>query len=338
VASFIGKTVDIVVNFGTSGTALAGSAPFAVSIVAANPSIFTVGGDGQGEGAILDFHWDMITRGNEAGMRQNAADSDTVQIYVTGLGAPDGTADNATIGTGVWPTDCVSPASYLTTLNFTTSGSFVTLDGALVSSALFNTGRLAPCLKSTTSIPTVTIGGQPATVTYAGWVPDSVAGQYQLNVRLPGSAAKSYTSATGDVIAGPLTAPVQLPVVVTARGRASQPGVTMWVAPRLKVTGPAATALRGTAGSAWSAKGNTVTATGGTGPYQYAITGGSLPSGLTLDASTGAISGTPTADAKGVSVVTVSATDSATIPLTGAVTFAIAVDGGVVSSAVVSRD
>jgi hypothetical protein len=39
-----------------------------------------------------------------------------------------------------------------------------------------------------------------------------------------------------------------------------------------------------------------------------------------------------------VSVVTVSATDSATIPLTGAVTFAIAVDGGVVSSAVVSRD
>jgi uncharacterized protein (TIGR03437 family) len=338
VASFIGKTVDIVVNFGTSGTALAGSAPFAVSIVAANPSIFTVGGDGQGEGAILDFHWDMITRGNEAGMRQNAADSDTVQIYVTGLGAPDGTADNATIGTGVWPTDCVSPASYLTTLNFATSGSFVTLDGALLSSGLFNAGRLAPCLKTTASIPTVTIGGQPTVVTYAGWVPDSVAGQYQLNVRLPSSAAKSYTSATGDVIAGPLTAPVQLPVAVTARGRASQPGVTMWVAPRLKVTGPAATALRGTAGIAWSAKGHTVTATGGTGPYQYAITGGSLPSGLTLDASTGAISGTPTADAKGVSVVTVSATDSATIPLTGAVTFAIAVDGGVVSNAVVSRD
>src|SRR4029077_10181385 len=120
---------------------------------------------------------------------------------------------------------CVSPASYLTTLNFTTSGSFVTLDGALLSSGLFNAGRLAPCLQSTASIPTVTIGGQPAVVTYAGWVPDSVAGQYQLNVRLPGSVA-----------VGPLSAPTQLPVLITVGGRSSQPGVTIWVAPRLKVT------------------------------------------------------------------------------------------------------
>src|SRR5580765_7329914 len=107
----------------------------------------------------------MVTSGNEAGMRQNAADSDTVQIYVTGLGVPDGTADNATVGTGVWPVDCVSPASYLTALNFTTSSSSVTLDGALVSSGLFNAGRLAPCLKTTAGIPTVTVGGQPALVT-----------------------------------------------------------------------------------------------------------------------------------------------------------------------------
>ena len=287
VAPFIGKSVDIVVNFGTSGAALAGSAPFAVGIAAANPGVFTVGGDGQGEGAILDLDWDMITRGNEAGMRQNAADSDTVQIYVTGLGAPDGTADNATVGTGAWPADCISLASYLTTLNFATSGSFVTLDGALLPSGLFNTGRLAPCLKTSTGVPVVTIGGQPATVIYAGWVPDSVAGQYQLNVRLPGSGAKSYTPVSGDAIAGPLTAPVQLPVVVTARGRASQAGVTMWVAPRLKVTGPAAAGLRGIVGAAWSAKGNVVIATDGTGPYQYAVTGGTLPGGLMLDANTG---------------------------------------------------
>src|SRR6185369_825077 len=212
-------------------------------------------------GAILDSAWDMVTRGNEAGIRQNPADSDTVQIYVTGVGVPDGTADNATVGTGVWPADCVSPASYLTSLNFTRSSSAVPLDGALVSSGLLNTGRLAPCLQTAASIPSVMIGGQPAVVTYAGWVPDSVAGQYQLNVRLPGSGAKSYTSATGDAIAGPLTAPVQLPVVVTARGRASQAGVTIWVAPKLKVTGPGTTALRGTVGTAWSAKGNAVTAT-----------------------------------------------------------------------------
>jgi subtilisin-like proprotein convertase family protein len=38
----------------------------------------------------------------------------------------------------------------------------------------------------------------------------------------------------------------------------------------------------------------TVTASGGTGPYTFAVTSGALPAGLTLDTSTGDISGTPT--------------------------------------------
>lgn len=37
-----------------------------------------------------------------------------------------------------------------------------------------------------------------------------------------------------------------------------------------------------------------VTASGGTGPYTYAVTTGPLPDGLSLNASTGAITGTPT--------------------------------------------
>jgi hypothetical protein len=51
-----------------------------------------------------------------------------------------------------------------------------------------------------------------------------------------------------------------------------------------------------------------VTATGGTGPYQYVVTSGSLPPGLTLDAATGAISGVPTATGSYLFVVT--ATDA----------------------------
>jgi Putative Ig domain/FlgD Ig-like domain/Domain of unknown function (DUF5122) beta-propeller len=49
-------------------------------------------------------------------------------------------------------------------------------------------------------------------------------------------------------------------------------------------------------------------ATGGTAPYCYAVTEGSLPAGLTLSSSTGQISGTPTT--VGVSVFSVVATDS----------------------------
>jgi uncharacterized protein YhjY with autotransporter beta-barrel domain len=75
-------------------------------------------------------------------------------------------------------------------------------------------------------------------------------------------------------------------------------GVSLTVSP--------ATLAAGTAGVAYS---DTVTATGGSGTYTYAVTAGSLPTGLTLDGTTGAISGTPTAG--GTFACTIRATDSA---------------------------
>jgi uncharacterized protein YhjY with autotransporter beta-barrel domain len=51
-----------------------------------------------------------------------------------------------------------------------------------------------------------------------------------------------------------------------------------------------------------------VTASGGTGPYTYAVTAGTLPTGLTLNPNTGEISGTPTA--AGAFSFTITATDS----------------------------
>jgi hypothetical protein len=53
-----------------------------------------------------------------------------------------------------------------------------------------------------------------------------------------------------------------------------------------------------------------------------------LPSGLTLNATTGAITGTPAANTGGTYAVTVTATDSANIPVQGAVSFTLTVAGG----------
>jgi hypothetical protein len=52
----------------------------------------------------------------------------------------------------------------------------------------------------------------------------------------------------------------------------------------------------------------TITATGGTAPYTFAVTSGSLPNGVTLNSSTGVISGTPTSG-NGSQWVWISATD-----------------------------
>ncbi len=324
VAAYVGKTVDIVVNFGvTTGGAPRASAPFTVNVAATNPGIFAIGGDGQGDGAILSPDWSLIGKGNEAAMRQMAADSDVVQIYVTGLGVPDGTADNGSAGKGLWPSDCLSVASFLSGFNKATAGTSNSINGALILGRALNVGRLAPCLGSIANIPTVTIGGQPATVVYAGWSQDLVAGQYQLNVRLPGFAMGTFTTVAGDTLSAPLTKPVQLPVVVTARGNASQQGVWLWGAPRLKVTAPPVATLAGTAGVAWPSKATTVVAGGGTQPYQYAVSSGVLPAGLSLNAATGVIFGTPAADSASSYIVTVAATDSATVPLTGNVTLTL---------------
>ncbi|GAB3791141.1 putative Ig domain-containing protein [Dyella agri] len=74
-----------------------------------------------------------------------------------------------------------------------------------------------------------------------------------------------------------------------------------------------------------SAYSQTVTASGGTSPYTYAVTSGSLPTGLQLNANTGVLSGTPTGH--GLSSFTITTTDSSsgTGPYTGSQAYTLSV-------------
>lgn len=81
--------------------------------------------------------------------------------------------------------------------------------------------------------------------------------------------------------------------VYDANSGTTSQAYTLTVNPGITLTlSPAAGSL--TAASVGSAYNLTFSTSGGTGPYVYSVTHGTLPSGLTLNSSSGALSGTPT--------------------------------------------
>jgi Putative Ig domain len=333
VNSHVGSgTVDLVVNFGTAAmpateTVAGTSAIHTLNIAATDPGVFTEGADGQGNAAVLAANYAPITQASPAGMHLTAGNSDTVLLYVSGLGLPNSTAADGTGGSDSAPTDCISTANYQSALAAASGLTLTSIDGAILQSSLIDPSRLPPCMATSsgtpTTIPAITIGGVavPANhIKYAGFVAGSVAGLYQINVQLPGTTG-NYTTSTGASITN-VTTEVALPVVVTSQGASSQAGVNIWVQPELLLTAP--TALSGTVGVAWSGSNNTVTAADGVSPYTYAVTAGTMPAGLSLT-SGGAIVGTPFAGTGGQYQITVTATDSSPVPITGNVTFTLTV-------------
>jgi hypothetical protein len=80
----------------------------------------------------------------------------------------------------------------------------------------------------------------------------------------------------------------------TAGSQNASATLTVQAVPPLSIT--SSSLPSGTVGTSYSA---TLAATGGIAPYSWSITSGALPAGLSLNASTGAISGTPAAAASG---------------------------------------
>ncbi|ODU66499.1 MAG: hypothetical protein ABT16_01590 [Rhodanobacter sp. SCN 65-17] len=203
----------------------------------------------------------------------------------------------------------------------------------------------------TSSPATATITVSPPTLVYTPAAPPhasaGVAYSHSITGASGGAAPYTYAVTSGALpaglalasdgtLSGTATAAGTFNFTVTATDSSTGTGpfsigsgVTLVVdAPTILIA--PATLPNGTFNAAY---GQTVTASGGTAPYSYAVTTGSLPNGLSLS-STGALSGTPTQ--AGDYPITITATDSTTgaaAPYTGSQSYTLHIDGPAITVA-----
>lgn len=123
-----------------------------------------------------------------------------------------------------------------------------------------------------------------------------------------GGSLSSQTTTSATYTAPAATSSQQtITITATSVAKSTQTGtITITVAAKPAVTSTSAN-LTGAVGTAYSA---TLQVSGGISPYTWAVTSGTLPNCLTLNASTGAITGTPTAACAGTYNLTFTVTDS----------------------------
>ncbi len=130
-------------------------------------------------------------------------------------------------------------------------------------------------------------------------------------------AGLSINSSTGLITGTPTaaSAPTFTVLVTDANNRSTSRSQSITV-----IAGPSVTFAppTGEAGVTYSAQ---PTVTGGTSPYNWSISAGTLPAGLSINASTGLISGTPTGS--GTTNVTVQVVDANNVSATKAVSIVI---------------
>ncbi|MDO7886490.1 putative Ig domain-containing protein [Hymenobacter cheonanensis] len=213
-----------------------------------------------------------------------------------------------------------------------TGFTFVVPNGATLGGG--NLTVAAPCAQTLTSTFNVVAPALTATVSTTSASPTSTA-PIPFSVSFSQSVGTSFTASDVTVLGGTLTSgsfsgsgagPYTFTVTPSGTGTvtvslaanvatdanntgnaASNSVSVQFQAPTITLA--PASLPQGTQNVAYS---QTLTASGGTAPYRFAITAGALPNGLTLNLSTGTISGTPTAN--GTFNFTVTATDASTAP------------------------
>jgi len=290
--------------------------------------------DGQGTGTIVNDDAVPSLSINDTTVTEGNAGTVTATLTVT-LSAVSGqtvTVNYATANaSAVAPTDYIGASGTLTFApGATTQTIAVTVNGDTTPEAdeTFAINLTAPTnatLANAQGIVTVLNDDQPVTVAPTVLPSPAIAVAYsQTIVASGGSGSYTYAVTTGSlppgltlsaggVLAGTPTAGGSYPFTVTATDTSAAPGPYTGVQTYVLTVGAPTLVLPGGAlPGATLAQPYTATvgpASGGTAPYAYTVTAGSVPQGLSM-AANGVFSGTPTA--LGTFNFTVTATDSST--------------------------
>jgi len=119
-----------------------------------------------------------------------------VQVNVNGQLSNEVDLNAVPLTPGMWPTAVNQDGTYNSASNPASGGqgiSFYVTGAGQTSPALTDGQFVLDATHLPTANTVVTIGGQTATVLYAGSAPDSVSGQFQIAVQIPGGIAASST-------------------------------------------------------------------------------------------------------------------------------------------------
>jgi uncharacterized repeat protein (TIGR01451 family) len=179
----------------------------------------------------------------------------------------------------------------------------LTLDGQGNSSSVF-IFQIGSALTTATSSQVVLIGGAQAANIFWQVGSSATLGTYSIFYGTI-MAQASVSIGTGAALNGRALARTGAVTLDSTTGINPGPPVTSGTPPALTVSCPLGNALVNVAYN------SLVASTGGTPPYTFSITTGSLPPGLSLNSSTGAVTGTPTGTG-GTSAFTTHVSDSLT--------------------------